>query len=130
MNDSRKKQNKTKRLFYKPKKGIKSTQSFSIMILPQIFIGASSSRRFGWLRKISFDVTQSIRISASVNCTCLGVRPFFASTSRLMMSSNNSPSISDTQTPQTLASRKLFLSLQTQKRKNSTTQRNPIPSHY
>ena len=41
------------------------------IVLPQIFSGASSSRRIGWLRKISRDLMQSPRISASVSWTFL-----------------------------------------------------------
>lgn len=45
--------------------------------LPQIFRGASSSRRMGWLRKISLDLRHSPRISFSASCTFLpGLDPF------------------------------------------------------
>lgn len=37
--------------------------------IPQILMGASSSRRLGWLIKISRDATQSCLISDSVSCT-------------------------------------------------------------
>ena len=36
---------------------------------PQILRGASSSRRMGWLKKISLDFIHSPRISASVSWT-------------------------------------------------------------
>lgn len=39
--------------------------------LPHIFSGASSSRRIGWLKKISRDFRQRFLISLSVNCTFL-----------------------------------------------------------
>lgn len=39
--------------------------------LPQIFNGASSSSRIGWLRKISLDLLHKLLISFSVNCTFL-----------------------------------------------------------
>lgn len=45
--------------------------------LPQIFRGASSSSRIGWLRKISRDLRQRPRISFSVSWTFLpGLEPF------------------------------------------------------
>lgn len=37
---------------------------------PQILIGASSSRRIGWLMKMSRDLVQRYRISCSASCTC------------------------------------------------------------
>lgn len=37
--------------------------------LPQIFSGASNSKRIGWLRKISRDLIHKPRTSASVICT-------------------------------------------------------------
>lgn len=37
--------------------------------LPQILSGASSSRRIGWLKKISRDFKQRPLTSASANCT-------------------------------------------------------------
>lgn len=40
-------------------------------ISPQILRGASSSKRMGWLRKISRDLRHRPRISFSVNCTFL-----------------------------------------------------------
>lgn len=44
---------------------------------PQIFRGASSSSRIGWLRKISRDLRQRPRISFSVSWTFLpGLEPF------------------------------------------------------
>lgn len=36
---------------------------------PQILRGASSSRRIGWLKKISLDLMHNPRISPSVSCT-------------------------------------------------------------
>jgi hypothetical protein len=39
--------------------------------LPQIFNGASSSSRIGWLRKSSRDFKHKPRISVSANCTFL-----------------------------------------------------------
>ena len=65
---------------------------FSIS-LPQILIGASSSRRFGWLRKTPLEAKQSCLISASVKWTCFVVLPFFASTNRRIMSSSKLSSI-------------------------------------
>jgi hypothetical protein len=37
--------------------------------IPQIFSGASNSKRIGWLRKISRDLIHKPRTSASVICT-------------------------------------------------------------
>lgn len=56
-------------------------------------MGASSSSRLGWLTKISFDAPQSCRISASVSCAFLTVRPPLTSKSRRMMSSSTAASI-------------------------------------
>ena len=56
-------------------------------------IGASSSRRLGWLRKLSLEATQSCLISASFSWTCLVVLPFLAPTSLLMISSSKFSSI-------------------------------------
>ena len=55
--------------------------------LPQILIGASNSRRLGWLMKISLAVKHSCRISCSVNCTCLPGLPFLTSKSGSIISS-------------------------------------------
>ncbi len=47
--------------------------------LPQILRGASSSRRMGWLRKISLDLRHNPRISFSCSCTFLpGFAPLTA----------------------------------------------------
>jgi len=56
--------------------------------LPQILIGASSSRRFGCARKMSLDARHSCRISASESCTCLPGLPLRTSRSLVMMSSS------------------------------------------
>jgi guanylate kinase len=71
----------------------KTVHNTNFQYLPQIFIGASSSRRLGWLRKISLDTTQSCRISASERCTCFVVRPTFAAVSRRITSSSKAASI-------------------------------------
>nr|DAD19056.1 TPA_asm: hypothetical protein HUJ06_020519 [Nelumbo nucifera] len=63
------------------------------MNISHIFMGASSSRRLGWLTKISLDEVQSCRISASVSWTCFDARAVFASRRRLMISSNKFSSI-------------------------------------
>ena len=47
--------------------------------IPQILRGASSSKRLGWLKKISFETTQSCLISASESCTCFPGRPLTSS---------------------------------------------------
>ena len=60
-------------------------------------MGASSSRRLGWLRKISFEETQSCLISDSVSCTCFVVRPTFAPVSRRIISSSTASSINNFQ---------------------------------
>lgn len=62
--------------------------------VPQILMGASSSRRFGCCIKISLETTQSWRISDSDSCTCLpGLLPL-TSRSRFMTSSRIAASIS------------------------------------
>jgi len=55
--------------------------------LPQILIGASSSRRFGWARKMSLDARHSCRISASDSWTCFPGLALRTSSSLSMMSS-------------------------------------------
>lgn len=55
---------------------------------PQTLMGATSSRRLGWERKISLAVTQRCRISVSVSCTFFPVALcFFPSSNRRMRSS-------------------------------------------
>ena len=61
---------------------------------PQIFIGASSSSKFGCPMKISLAVRQSCRISCSVSCTCLPGLPLRTSSSLSMISSRMASSCS------------------------------------
>lgn len=49
--------------------GVKNFNGNTGVYSPQILSGASSSRRIGWLKKISRDFKHSPRISASVSCT-------------------------------------------------------------
>jgi hypothetical protein len=111
-----------KRYFLKKKKRNKKTvQNTTFQYLPQIFIGASSSRRLGWLRNISLDTTQSCRISASVRCTCFVARPTFAAVSRRITSSSKATSITKKN-----PSRKDSTSQRAkEKRPNGTTNPNP-----
>uniref|UniRef100_A0A0A9D2I4 Uncharacterized protein n=1 Tax=Arundo donax TaxID=35708 RepID=A0A0A9D2I4_ARUDO len=60
---------------------------------PQILIGASSSRRLAWLRKISRETEQSWRISDSESCTCFPGRAVRTSSRRRRMSSRSAASI-------------------------------------
>lgn len=69
--------------------------------LPQILIGASSSRRLGWLRKTSFEAKHSCFISGSVRCACFAFFPSFVSKSRRIISSSKFSFIVATQ-PKTL----------------------------
>lgn len=69
------------------------TKEEKLISLPQILMGASSSSKLGWLRKISLDIAQSCLISASVSCTCFVALPFFDSKSRLIISSTKFSSI-------------------------------------
>ena len=48
---------------------VRVDQNRSVENLPQIFKGASSSSRIGWLRNSSLDFKHSPRISFSVSCT-------------------------------------------------------------
>ena len=61
--------------------------------IPQILMGAWSSRRLGCWMKISRAARQSCRISDSDNWTCFPGRASRTSKSRLMMSSNTAGSI-------------------------------------
>lgn len=65
----------------------------SLIFVPQILIGASSSRRLGWLRKTSLEAEQSWRISTSSSFACFAVLPLFVSNSRLIISSTKLSSI-------------------------------------
>lgn len=57
---------------------------YKILILPQIFKGASNSSKMGWLRKISLDFKQRPRISDSVSCTFFpGLDPLTVKHSKL-----------------------------------------------
>jgi len=60
--------------------------------VPQILRGASSSKRLGWLEKISLETRQSCLISGSESCTCLPGLPL-TSSSLLMIPSRTARSI-------------------------------------
>lgn len=71
---------------------VNSTKQNSKKILPQILMGASSSRRLGCCRKISLDFKQSLLISDSDSCTCFPGLPL-TSSNRLIISSSATESI-------------------------------------
>ncbi len=56
--------------------------------IPQILIGASSSRRLGCAKNKSLDVRHSCRISASDNCTCFPGLALLTSNNLAMISSS------------------------------------------
>lgn len=59
-----------------------------LIYIPQIFRGASSSKRIGWLRKISRDFMHKPRTSASVICTILpGRHPLTENKKKVKMES-------------------------------------------
>jgi hypothetical protein len=61
--------------------------------IPQILMGASSSSRLGWCRKISLAAAHSCLISDSDNCAFFPGLIFFTSSSRRMTSSSKAGSI-------------------------------------
>lgn len=65
----------------------------SVKGIPQILIGASSSSKLGWRRKISLEATQSCLISDSESWTCLPGLPDRTSVSLLIISSSTAGSI-------------------------------------
>lgn len=62
-------------------------------------MGASSSRRLGWLRKMCLAVEQRCLISSSVNCTCFVVFPCLAPNNLFITSSTTLSSIKMTKNP-------------------------------